>query len=85
MLIIMFTKLQEFPFYTVSVLPSGILSSIGGVVSAHSVKLLDKINNPDEPETRDAWWHEVRNEVRLHSRAMNCNAVMGYSETTSIW
>jgi len=39
----------------------------------------------DEPETRDAWWLEVRNEVRSHMRAMGCNAVIGYSESTSIW
>ena len=58
---------------------------VGGLVSAHSVKLLDKINNPDEPLTRDAWWHELRSEVRQHARALCCNAVIGYSETTSIW
>ena len=39
----------------------------------------------DEPEMRDAWWLEVRNEVRSHMRAMGCNAVIGYSESTSIW
>ena len=39
----------------------------------------------DEPETRDAWWQEVRNEVRSHTRAMGCNSVIGYTESTSIW
>ena len=39
----------------------------------------------DEPETRDAWWHEIRSEIRSHYRSMCCNAVIGYSETTSIW
>jgi hypothetical protein len=61
------------------------LLNIGGLVAAHSVKLLDRINNPDEPETRDAWWNEIRNEMRSHARAMGCNAVVGYSESTSIW
>ena len=39
----------------------------------------------DEPETRDAWWKEIRREIKSHSRAMCCDAVIGYSETTSIW
>ena len=39
----------------------------------------------DEPETRDAWWREVRGEIKAHFRAMGCNAVIGYSEQTSIW
>ena len=76
---------QEFPFYTLTTLPANLLQHVGGVVSAHSVKLLDKINNPDEPETRDAWWLEVRNEVRSHAKAMGCTTVIGYTESTSIW
>ena len=80
-----YTCAQEFPFYTLTTLPANLLLHVGGVVSAHSVKLLDKINNPDEPETRDAWWLEVRNEVRSHAKAMGCNAVIGYTESTSIW
>lgn len=76
---------QEFPFYTLTSLPANLLLYVGGVVSAHSVKLLDKINNPDEPETRDAWWLEVRNEIRSHAKAMGCNAVIAYTESTSIW
>jgi len=39
----------------------------------------------DEPETRDAWWSEVRTEIRSHARAMGCNAVVGYNESSSIW
>jgi uncharacterized protein YbjQ (UPF0145 family) len=75
---------SEYPFFTLSLLPPGMLLNIGGLVAAHSVKLLDRINNPDEPETRDAWWNEIRNEMRSHARAMGCNAVVGYSESTSI-
>ena len=37
---------QEYPFYTISTLPDGVLTHIGGLVTARSVKLLDKINNP---------------------------------------
>jgi hypothetical protein len=38
----------------------------------------------DEPETRDAWWIELRTEIRSHARAMGCHAVIGYSEETTI-
>uniref|UniRef100_A0A3Q3G1R4 C2 calcium dependent domain containing 5 n=1 Tax=Labrus bergylta TaxID=56723 RepID=A0A3Q3G1R4_9LABR len=54
------------------------------VVSARSVKLLDRIHNPDEPETRDAWWEEIRQEIKSHAKALGCHAVVGYSESTSI-
>lgn len=76
---------QDFPFYTLTSLPPGLLRSVGGIVCSRSVKLLDKIKDPEEPETRDVWWQEVRNEVRSHALAMGCNAVIGYSESTSIW
>jgi len=74
----------EFPFFTITKFPAGFLRHIGGVVTARSVKLLDKINHPDEPETRDAWWSEVRMEIRSHARALGCHAVIGYYENTSI-
>ena len=41
-----YTDPQEYPFYTLSSLPEGVLRHIGGLVSARSVKLLDKIHNP---------------------------------------
>lgn len=37
-------------------------------MSARSVKLLNKIEEPDEPETRDAWWLEIREEIRSHAK-----------------
>jgi hypothetical protein len=58
---------------------------LGGTVSSRSVKLLDRIHNPDEPETRDAWWTELRMEIRSHAKALACNVVLGYEEKTSIW
>lgn len=58
---------------------------IGGTVSSRSVKLLERITNLEEPETRDTWWKELRMEVRSHARALGCNVVLGYSEHTSIW
>uniref|UniRef100_A0A3P8R0B9 C2 domain-containing protein 5 n=1 Tax=Astatotilapia calliptera TaxID=8154 RepID=A0A3P8R0B9_ASTCA len=74
----------EFPFFTLTSFPPGFLLHVGGVVSARSVKLLDRIHNPDEPETRDAWWEEIRQEIKSHARALGCHAVVGYSESTSI-
>ncbi|XP_047195782.1 C2 domain-containing protein 5 isoform X27 [Hippoglossus stenolepis] len=93
---------REFPFFTLTSFPPGFLVHVGGVVSARSVKLLDRIHNPalgntrsyklldwnsitaDEPETRDAWWEEIRQEIKSHAKALGCHAVVGYSERTSI-
>ncbi|XP_059362883.1 C2 domain-containing protein 5 isoform X18 [Carassius carassius] len=75
---------REYPFFTLTAFPTGFLLHVGGVVSARSVKLLDRIHNPDEPETRDAWWEEIRQEIKSHAKALGCHAVVGYSESTSI-
>ncbi|XP_051918280.1 C2 domain-containing protein 5 isoform X3 [Hippocampus zosterae] len=93
---------REFPFFTLTSFPPAFLLHVGGVVSARSVKLLDRIHNPalgntrsyklldwnsvtaDEPETRDAWWEEIRQEIKSHAKALGCHAVVGYSESTSI-
>ncbi|XP_008257767.1 C2 domain-containing protein 5 isoform X10 [Oryctolagus cuniculus] len=101
-----FCRRREFPFFTLTAFPAGFLVHVGGVVSARSVKLLDRIHNPafvgimgntrsyklldwnsfnsDEPETRDAWWAEIRQEIKSHAKALGCHAVVGYSESTSI-
>uniref|UniRef100_A0A8B9H4T3 C2 domain-containing protein 5 n=1 Tax=Astyanax mexicanus TaxID=7994 RepID=A0A8B9H4T3_ASTMX len=97
-----FIRMGEFPFFTLTSFPAGFLLHVGGVVSARSVKLLDRIHNPalgntrsyklldwnsftaDEPETRDAWWEEIRQEIKSHAKALGCHAVVGYSESTSI-
>ncbi|GFS91477.1 c2 domain-containing protein 5 [Nephila pilipes] len=77
-------SMLEYPFITMRQFPVGFIQHVGGVVSARSVKLLVQINNPDEPETRDAWWTELRKEIRSHIRALGCNVVLGYMETTNI-
>ncbi|CAG2120549.1 unnamed protein product, partial [Medioppia subpectinata] len=77
--------LLEYPFITMKSFPSNLILHIGGVVSARSVKLLDQINNPEDPETRDIWWTELRKEIRSHNRALACNAVLGYTEATHIY
>ncbi|XP_073706092.1 C2 domain-containing protein 5 isoform X2 [Garra rufa] len=97
-----FVRTGEYPFFTLTAFPPGFLLHVGGVVSARSVKLLDRIHNPalgntrsyklldwnsftaDEPETRDAWWEEIRQEIKSHAKALGCHAVVGYSESTSI-
>jgi hypothetical protein len=48
------------------------------------VRLLDKIDDPTDPQTRDEWWTDIREEMRSHARALGCNSVIGYMESTSI-
>lgn len=74
----------EYPFLTIFKYPVGCIKSIGGTVSARSVKRLETITNVEEPESRDTWWSELRMEIRSHARTLNCNAVLGYSEDASI-
>ncbi|KRT84709.1 C2 domain containing protein, partial [Oryctes borbonicus] len=76
--------IMEYPFLTMSKFPPGFIAYLGGAVSARSVKLLERITNLEEPESRDIWWSEIRMEIRSHARALNCNSVLGYNETTSI-
>ncbi|XP_076763814.1 C2 domain-containing protein 5 isoform X1 [Xylocopa sonorina] len=77
-------EMLEYPFITMQQYPPGFILHIGGLVSSRSVKLLERISNLEEPESRDAWWKEVRMEVRSHARALACNVVIGYREETSI-
>ncbi|KAJ8667412.1 hypothetical protein QAD02_009075 [Eretmocerus hayati] len=77
-------EMLEYPFITMQQYPPGFVLHIGGLVSARSVKLLERVNNLEEPEGRDSWWTEIRMEVRSHARALACNVVIGYREETSI-
>ncbi|XP_059621362.1 C2 domain-containing protein 5 [Phlebotomus argentipes] len=74
----------EYPFLTLDKYPPGFIIHLGSAVCSRSVKLLERVPNPDEPETRDSWWTELRMEIRSHARALGCNVVLGYSETTTI-
>ncbi|XP_037951366.1 C2 domain-containing protein 5-like [Teleopsis dalmanni] len=74
----------EYPFLTMTKYPTGFILHIGATVAARSVKLLERVPNLDEPEIRDSWWTELRMEVRSHARALCCNVVLGYSESTTI-
>lgn len=57
---------------------------LGATVSARSVKLLEKAAEKDDVETRDAWFNELRMEVRSHAKSVGCNVILGYSEATSV-
>ncbi|XP_013111415.2 C2 domain-containing protein 5 isoform X3 [Stomoxys calcitrans] len=74
----------EYPFLTMTKYPAGLILHIGATVAARSVKLLERVPNPDEPEIRDSWWTELRMEIRSHARSLGCNVVLGYSESTTI-
>lgn len=74
----------EYPFLTLDKYPPGFIIHLGSAVCSRSVKLLERVPNPDEPENRDSWWTELRMEIRSHARALGCNVVLGYSETTTI-
>ncbi|XP_053697644.1 C2 domain-containing protein 5 isoform X2 [Sabethes cyaneus] len=76
--------LLEYPFLTITKVPPGFILHIGATVSARSVKLLARVPNLDDPETRDMWWNELRMEIRSHARAIGCNMVLGYMESTTI-
>lgn len=75
---------SEYPFVTLKKYPDKMVQCTGGVVSVHSVKLLDHIINDEESETRDIWWTEIRKEIRSHAKALNCNTILGYSETSKV-
>lgn len=74
----------EYPFLTMTKYPPGLVLHIGATVAARSVKLLERVPNPDEPEIRDSWWTELRMEIRSHARSLGCNVVLGYAEATTI-
>lgn len=75
----------EYPFLTLSKYPAGFIIHVGATVCARSVKLLDKsMANAEDMETRDAWYNELRMEIRGHAKSLACNVVLGYTETASI-
>ncbi|XP_063617911.1 C2 domain-containing protein 5 isoform X1 [Cydia splendana] len=74
-------EMLEYPFLTMSEYPPGFIVHIGGTVCARSVKLMD---GGGESSSRAAWWAELRTELRAHARALRCNAVIAYTETTAI-
>ena len=84
---------KEYPFFTVKSFPPGFIVHLGGVVSARSVKLLDKIHNPGR-------WLRARvtngcclfvNDILLrlcqcwHKKLPICLLVSDEPETRDVW
>ncbi|ORZ32637.1 hypothetical protein BCR44DRAFT_1439955, partial [Catenaria anguillulae PL171] len=72
---ILLTTLTRFPAYSIV--------NLAGLVTAKSVKLLSTYDSTPAA-TRDAWWGELRDEVRAHAKHLRCTHVLGYSESTAI-
>ncbi|KAI9592149.1 hypothetical protein BDF19DRAFT_425641 [Syncephalis fuscata] len=66
--------------FAVDTFPPGAIIRLGGLVTAKSVKLIDSGN----PTIREAWWNELREEIRGHARTLGCSSVIGYAEMTAI-
>jgi hypothetical protein len=47
--------------------------------------LLGGANEEEKKEEREKWWVEIRNEIRSHMKSLSCQAVVGYTETKSIY
>ncbi|KAG0238402.1 hypothetical protein BGW42_005635 [Actinomortierella wolfii] len=73
-------KYLEQQLFTLHEFPPGTILNLGGIVSARSVKLIDN----DDVETRDAWWDELRNEIKSHARQLDCSHIIGYQENATI-
>jgi len=74
------TLASDVQLHTLDSLVEGQVLRLGALVSARSVKVL----MGDDQEIRDAWWIELREEIRSHARTLGCQAVIGYSEVTTI-
>ncbi|KAJ3090649.1 hypothetical protein HK102_003097 [Quaeritorhiza haematococci] len=73
-------KPLEQQILTLHSFPKGSILGIGGLVSATSVKIIDN----DDREVREAWWNELRDEIKSHARTLGCPFVIGYSESTTV-
>ena len=79
-------EILEHPFLTLRVFPEGFIQRLGGLVCCRSVKLLDgDLQDNKHKALREAWWQEIRHEIRTHAMTLGCNLVVGYSEDTSIF
>ncbi|KAG5484037.1 hypothetical protein LSCM1_05890 [Leishmania martiniquensis] len=68
---------------TVKDLPAGSIQHIGGYICARSVKIVSRVKSRQIiSQERDAWWMELREELRANARAFHCNTVLGYEEET---
>jgi len=77
-------EMPEYPFVTINKFPPGFLVHLGGLVSSKSVKLIEELADREDGGTREAWWTELRQEVRSHAIALGCNMIVGYQEKAII-
>ncbi|KAG0045955.1 hypothetical protein BGZ83_008829 [Gryganskiella cystojenkinii] len=73
-------KYLEQQIFTLHEFPPGTIFNLGGIVSARSVKLIEN----DDVETREAWWDELRDEIKSHARVLGCSHIIGYQEAATI-
>jgi hypothetical protein len=58
---------------------------VGGLVIARSVKFLGKLEATlSDQETREGWWEELRDEIRMHAKSLCCSHIVGYSENCTV-
>jgi hypothetical protein len=81
----------EYPFLTLQQYPIGFIKSVCGIVCARSVKLHTSTTTTQQTSEnnfgnnlRDKWFIEIRNEIRTQMKSLECNIVLGYTETKSI-
>ena len=78
-------RLQEVQIFSMQEFPSGVLRYVGGMVAARSVKAIGQEGKQERViQARDAWWNELREEIKNHARSLDCCHVVGYTETTAI-
>ncbi|CCW61873.1 unnamed protein product [Phytomonas sp. EM1] len=71
---------------TVKDLPSGCILRISGHICSRSVKIISRGKSKQAiSQERDAWWMELREELRTNARAFHCNAILGYKEETQCY
>lgn len=62
----------------------GQVKYMAGVVQARAIKVLSDMKLEELGKERDAWWQEVRQEIRENARMLSCTHVIGYTEKAYI-
>ena len=76
---------EQVQLLTVAEFPANVRVRLAGTVASFSVKYLGKLHAKiSDRETRDAWWDDLRREIRGHAKALRCSSVLGYRETCTI-
>lgn len=72
---------------TITLMPAQTVLSMGGLVTAKSVKALTKSNNSllERQQERERWLNQLREEIKTHCRTLNCTVVLGYDEQMTVY